>query len=361
MYVKYCPHCNGYTIKLKTKKCPVCQRTLEQRQGESTALFGKRLEEMKEASCGEGSGQAAPEKMPERERGQRSPEQRENRHTEAKKEQTGTGRTGRQHSAGKQRTSASRGRRRIVSGRICDYSNVSAEAGSYRRFWFQKIHQAIVYHQRTEDVLHRFRVHTADDKDIFVNMHGTISSGAALENNLNVTVSGKCRNGFLMADRASIEYAGSRVPVRMQHCFQMLLPITILLVILCMAGGILTSGFSAGGIQGSIRSLTAFCHDFIQTFIIAYIALLVIYFLIIWPRRRRRYFYRQGNPFFTCFILAIIVTLLLMNVAGLGDMAAQAASGAAISLEDFLIQILPSIGVLLLTIWGIIMMIRAVL
>lgn len=388
MYVKYCSHCNGYTIKLKTKKCPVCGRSLEQRQGESTAQFGQRLETFaksgagQEEKLGKGQTEASTAKGSEGERAKRTSEQRESRQRETRTEKTETGNTkkgnassakkrtgstttqgGRQRHPGTQRGTAAAhtGSHRTVSGRICDYSNVSAEAGTYRRFWFQKLYQAIVYHQRTEDVLHRFRVHTADGRDIFVNMHGTISSGANFENNLNVTVSGSYRNGFLMADKASIEYENSRVPVRMQHCFQLFLPMTILFVILCMAGGVLASGFSVGGIQGSIQSLTAFCHDFIRVFLLSYLVFLGIYFFLIWPRRRWGYFYRRQNPFFTCFILAIIATLLLMNVAGLGDMAAKAANGAVLSLEDILSEILPLAATLLLTIWGIVMMIRAIL
>lgn len=113
-----------------------------------------------------------------------------------------------------------------IRGKVAQYSSSGTEDGEYRRFLPQKIYQAIVYRQRLEDVLHRFtvRVDRGEDSlgyqqynDIPVNVHGTIAGGLQIIDNAEVQVSGKYRDGVLMADEIYIINNGYKSKVSFQR------------------------------------------------------------------------------------------------------------------------------------------------
>lgn len=145
-----------------------------------------------------------------------------------------------------------------VRGRISQYSSTGNEDGNYRRLFFIRWYQAIVYRQRLEDVLHRFTVRVDDSgdglgyqgyRDVPVNVHGTISGGLQLADNMEVEVSGKYDKGVLMASSINVVNNGCKSKVTFQRSIKAItygILFGILLILLCVLGANSTQGFWQG-------------------------------------------------------------------------------------------------------------------
>lgn len=103
-----------------------------------------------------------------------------------------------------------------VKGRVNNYSNTDIAGGTYHRPLVRRVLDALLYAQRVEDHLHMFMVRTGSpdplaggQMDVPVNVHGTICGGASLADNMVVEVTGRIRNGVLMAESIDI-VSGSR-------------------------------------------------------------------------------------------------------------------------------------------------------
>ena len=114
----------------------------------------------------------------------------------------------------------------VVRGKIANYSNSIQEGERYRRTFFERMRDLVLYRQRTDDVIHRFTVRTVTDADAFgmqdyadipVNVHGIISRGMQLTNNAEVEVSGRYDDGTIMAEEIHLIHNGYKSRVRFQH------------------------------------------------------------------------------------------------------------------------------------------------
>lgn len=111
-----------------------------------------------------------------------------------------------------------------VRGRVVNYTNTDRSGGAYRRPVLQRLLEAALYGQRVEDHLHMFSIRTGNldplaggHVDIPVNVHGTISGGAALADNMTVEVTGRMKGGVLMAERVDVVSASCKTQVLFQH------------------------------------------------------------------------------------------------------------------------------------------------
>lgn len=145
-----------------------------------------------------------------------------------------------------------------IRGRISQYSCTGREDGNYRRLFFVRWFQALVYRQRLEDTLHRFTVRVEDEKDssgysnyrdVPVNVHGTISRGLQLADNMEVEVSGKYNNGVLMASSVHIVNNGYKSKVNFQRSVRAIVSgivFVLMLLFLCFIGSSSGLGFWIG-------------------------------------------------------------------------------------------------------------------
>lgn len=113
-----------------------------------------------------------------------------------------------------------------VYGKIASYTNTIRENSRYGRMFITKLIDAICYRQRMEDVLHSFTVRVTEGigsysdiqyRDIPVNVHGTITGGLQLADNQEVEISGKMRNGILMAESILVVSSNHASPIHFQH------------------------------------------------------------------------------------------------------------------------------------------------
>ncbi len=149
-----------------------------------------------------------------------------------------------------------------IRGRVMQYSNTGREDGNYRRLLLiQKIPEALIYHQRLEDLLHRFNVRVdpgdrmgyAQYVDVPVNVHGTISGGMQLADNAEVEVEGKFRGGTLMARRIYVITNGGRSQVKFQRAVGLI--VTGILALLALIGVIVFASTVDGGFAANLKYL----------------------------------------------------------------------------------------------------------
>lgn len=212
-----------------------------------------------------------------------------------------------------------------VRGKVFQYSSTGKEDGSYRRFPWTKLIDAIVYKQRFEDVLHRFYVRVEGEKDAFgnvtyrdvpVNVHGTIAGGMQITDNCIAEVEGKFRGGVLMAERVCLVNDGFRSQVKFQHS-----PTAILYGIFAIAALIflIAIGFSSDG---------AFFDNigtFLKSWLITAVIVTVLYFVLLFTRAglvTQLLFGRKkggGFPLLGIALISLLLTLIFMNSFGIGS------------------------------------------
>ena len=227
----------------------------------------------------------------------------------------------------------------VISGKLTRYSVTDSEKG-YKRLFVIKLFDALVYHQRMDDILHRFTVRVDQGKDSFgysnfkdvpVNVHGVISGGAQLDENADVEVTGKYKNNILMAQSINIVNSGYRSRVNFQRSRQGILYgiLAAVAIIFLIYVGV----SSKGGFFENIGS-------FFVAWLISAVIVTVLYFVLFmsrfgWLMAARN----KGFPFAGILLVSFIMALLYMNMFGLGTSVGGALSGA-------LSSILPSIIVI---------------
>mgnify|MGYP007101910867 CR=1 FL=1 len=151
----------------------------------------------------------------------------------------------------------------VIRGRITQYSSSGKEDGHHRRLLIKRLIDAIVYHQRFENLVHRFYVrvnggNNADGYsqvlDVPVNVHGTVASGMQLTDNANVEVEGRYnRDGVLMARRIFIISNGGRTQVRFQRSVSAI--VCGILALLALIGIIIFASVADGGFIANLKFL----------------------------------------------------------------------------------------------------------
>ena len=216
-----------------------------------------------------------------------------------------------------------------IKGKVSQYSNSDIEGGRYRRLFAQKLFDAMLYGQRTEDLLHRFKVRVSEGIDTFgnekytdveVNVHGTISGGSLIADNSEVEVSGKYKNGVLMARRINVVNNGYRSPVNFQRSvggtMYAVLAVAVLAFII-----ILTAG-SGGNFFDKLGKL-------LTTWLITAAVLTVLYFLFSFSKigmlSRMSSGKRRSFPLVGILLVSLVIAMLI--VYGFGANAGSLLSG----------------------------------
>lgn len=230
-----------------------------------------------------------------------------------------------------------------VHGKVYQYSNTILEGGNYRRLFFQKIYDAIVYRQRCEDILHRFKVRIEHGNDSFgakrytdveVNVHGTLTSGSRISDNTEVEVTGKYREGVLWASNIEVVNNGYRSPVNFQHSAK-----AVIYVILAICSAILLSyiGISSNG--GFLDNIGAFA----RIWLISAAVLTVLYLLAIFSKIGIMTRIATGKPnkfpLLGIILMSLIIALIVFYNSGIGATIGNALMSllsSAISIAVFL-------------------------
>ena len=200
-----------------------------------------------------------------------------------------------------------------VRGRVSQYS-VSAE--TYRRLFPRKIFQAIVYHQRLEDVLHYFTVRIEEDQTGFgnsefntvpVNVHGTISGGMPIVENTDVEVRGKYnRDGVLMASSVYVVNGGHKAPVTFQRSVKAIVCSILLFIAVAV---VLALGFSSDDFVGNIQT-------FACIWLVTFVGLSVLYLIFRFSRAGLLIMQNKGCfPFVPLLITSFVLAVLFMFLA----------------------------------------------
>ncbi len=266
MIVKYCNICPGrpYTTNLQVQTCPKCGSTLGMESVDESQLEGREQLRIPTSSapgseqtfpCGRGDGT----------------EQNVTPQNKAAPRRNGEGNLA---PAGENRIAIPTSRNidtenigtfvpeKTIRGRILQYSSSGKEDGQYRRLFPVRLFQALFYHQRLEDVLHRFTVRVDRGRDalghdaytdIPVNVHGTVSGGMQLNDNAEVEVRGKYCDGVLMASEIYIINNGYSSKVRFQRSVSAIINSILLTIMACV---ICYIGASSGNF---FESILQFC------------------------------------------------------------------------------------------------------
>lgn len=211
----------------------------------------------------------------------------------------------------------------VIRGRVSQYSSTGKEDGNYRRFFITKIIDALVYKQRTEDVLHRFsvRVDAGTDafgnrnyRDIPVNVHGTIAGGMQISDNCEVEVTGKYRDrdGVMMAHSVKIINNGYPTTVHFQHSASAIL-FTVLSIIVLAFLFYVGINFDGEFLEG--------ITTFLKTWLLMFVIITVLYLILCFSRLGRgmsAIFGRKGFPFLGILIISFILALLVINSLNVG-------------------------------------------
>lgn len=170
------------------------------------------------------------------------------------------------------------GKKNEIIGRVYGYSNSAEEAGKYKRIFITKIIDALIYGQRTEDVLHRFYLRPEGDtsiqNDVPVVIHGTLSAGSGITDNSLVKVRGKYHNGAFYARKITVMNNGRESSVRPQVSLSKLF-ITILSLLFLFTGiGLFI--FDRNGVNTGLLYAKNFFIIFAVVYLVLYLLSLIM-------------------------------------------------------------------------------------
>lgn len=230
-----------------------------------------------------------------------------------------------------------------VIGKVSQYSSTGKEDGNYRRLFVQKLVDAILYKQRFEDILHRFKVRVKSSPDAFgncqytdvqVNVHGTISGGAQITDNSEVEVFGKYRNGVLMAQKINIINNGYQTPVTFQHSAKAIFYGILAIV---AAFFMIYIGLSSDG--GFFQNI----GSFLKTWLITSVIVTVLYFLLSFSKIGIMTRMASGRPrkfpLVGILLVSLVLTLIFVNSFGLGASVGSLLSGLFSSIISIVVII----------------------
>lgn len=243
---------------------------------------------------------------------------------------------------------------KVIRGKVASYSSTGKEDGSYRRLLPSKILDALVYHQRLEDVLHRFTVRVDGGSDLMgfgnyvdvpVNVHGTIAGGMQITDNCEVEVKGKYKNHVLMAQSIDIINNGYKSRVKFQHSVK-----AVFYSILFLIAAVVAIYFAATSDGNFLNELKYFM---ITWAVIAAITI-VLYIIISFSKLGLLARFASGKskrfPLLGILVLSFIATVIFIKciggVAGLGNL-----------FSNLLIALLP----LVILIAGVIILFKAII
>ena len=316
MVVKYCKNCVGkpYTSDLQLEKCPRCGRTLciesiddidlEDRQQIVIPNRSTDLDEIKDTSSAneifdDSDLDSASPKIPIKK--QRIPQVSVYQPYAEKHEYLPE---------------------EVIHGRVAQYSSTGKEDGNYRRLLITKIIDAVAYHQRIEDVLHRFNVRVENGKDamgysqyadIPVNVHGTIASGSQISDNAEVEVEGKYRNGVLMASKVSVVNNGYHSQIKFQRSIS-----AIVYGVLVAVAAIALVVFVANTDGSFFDNLKSFLLTWLVVSIVTAVLYLILIFSKIGFLTRMATGKPKKFPIMGILLFSLIVTMIFMNSSGIG-------------------------------------------
>ena len=321
MLVKYCPKCHGkpYTDNLDIQCCPLCNTTLCIESVDDSAVADRRMLPVSESYNSEPSFDS--ENLP-------AEKDASNTHKKAKgyvpvvpvkrnKTMESSSRNN-NHYRVRNNTSSEK----TICGKVSQYSSTGKEDGAYRRLFVVKIIDAIIYHQRIEDVLHRFNVRVDNGKDdmgysqfsdIPVNVHGTIATGMPITENSEVEVKGKYRNGVLMASKVNIVNNGCVSEIKFQHSIAAI--VYGALALLAAVAVIVFAANSDGNFFASLKSLFAMWLTIsaITSVLYFFLFFMKIGFLTRLATGRPRRF-----PIVGILLFSLFVTMVFLNAFGIG-------------------------------------------
>ena len=210
----------------------------------------------------------------------------------------------------------------VFTGKVSQYSCTGKEDGNYRRLLITKIIDAVVYHQRFEDVLHRFNVRVENGKDamgysqysdIPVNVHGTIASGMQITDNAEVEVEGKYRNGVLMASKVSVVNNGFNSQIKFQRSVS-----AIIYGVLAVVAAIALIVFVANTDGNFFANLKSFLLTWLVMSVVTAVLYLVLIFSKIGFLTRMATGKPKKFPIVGILLFSLIITMIFMNSFGIG-------------------------------------------
>lgn len=320
MIVKYCSKCAGkpYTTDMDMEKCPRCGST----------LGIKTVQEDELEDCEEFSGTSSNyDRDNENDldigyanSGDIEEKRQKDISIDAMRSRTSYGRRSVVHSGDS-----------VLRGKIAQYSSSGKEDGNYHRLFFVKLFDAIIYHQRFEDVLHRFKVRVSGSSDVFgnteykdvwVNAHGTLSGGVQIAENSDVEVYGKYKNGVFMARKINVIDNGYTTPINFQHSAKAVL--YGILAIFAAIFLIYIGTSSEGGFFQNIGS-------FLKIWLISAVVVTILYFIAIFSKIGIMARMATGKPrkfpWIGVLLISLVIALIIFNSAGIGASVGSALSG----------------------------------
>lgn len=310
MIVKYCSKCAGkpYTTDMGLEKCPRCGSTLgiktvqEDELEDCEELFDTSMSHAQEDEHDLDLGYARGGEIEEK--------QKNDSLIDVMPSKTRSNRSV-VHSGDS-----------VLRGKIAQYSSSGKEDGNYHRLFLVKVIDAIIYHQRFEDVLHRFKVRVSgpsdvfgntEYKDVWVNAHGTLSGGVQIADYSDVEVYGKYKNGVFMARRINVIDDGFTTPINFQHSAKAILYgiLAIFAAIFLIYIGI----SSDGGFFENIGS-------FLKTWMISALIVTVLYFIVSFSKLGIMARMTSGKPrkfpLVGILLVSLIIALAFFNSTGIG-------------------------------------------
>lgn len=232
----------------------------------------------------------------------------------------------------------------VIRGKVTNYTNSQKENSGYRRFFIKKILDAIMYKQRFDDTLHSFTVRVNNGNDTFghqiyadipVNIHGIVSGGMQLVDNIEVEITGKYCNGILIASSISVLNNGYKSPVKFQHSVKAIL--YGILTLFALAFLVFIGVSSGGGFFQNIGS-------FLKTWLIASVIVTVLYFLVTFSKIGIMARMATGKPrkfpLIGILLVSLVLALLFINSFGIGASVGSALSGILSSAVSIIILLI---------------------
>ena len=330
MRVKYCRRCSGepFTIDTDMRTCPICGSPLFTKNVDSVELEGR----LDLSSLTAGNTDQTDNRVVITEPKSRKTEVLSNRPERRMQAQN-------LQETGMVRTFFGDV---IIRGQVHDYINSDIEGQRFVRTPIEKVIDAVLFRQRTDDILHRFNVRLEGDQrldeeygysSVPVNVYGTIGAGMGIQNGDRVEVVGRLRNNVLLAKDVTVltNGVGSRVRFRRDLRF-----VSLLLVL----AAVLATGYVVSGYVKQIP-FTAVLY-FLKIWGIFAAAIAVLYYTLIFSRT----IWRNRGPFPIVIILvvALIAAYLFVGKFGIG------ASIIAV-IERYITALLPTILVIALMIY----------